>query len=118
MIKIDESKPSIVIYYNEQLKDTEKFNEILWGIEEEGIPYEIKSIKSNDIGNLSYSACQKSKLGVGIGIDNFGNVYLTYNKLFENQYIYKENLENDEISLRNLGSNSARLVKNIIFKEV
>ena len=33
--------PCIYLYYEEGLNDESLFNEILWGIEEEGIPFKV-----------------------------------------------------------------------------
>lgn len=116
MININLAKPSILIYYSNKINDLIKFDELLWGIEEEGIPYDIKAIEEDDFIKLAYLASQKSKLSVGLGIDSFDNISLTYNKLSCKEYLYKMTLKDSDEKLRNMGANSARLVKKIPFK--
>lgn len=109
-------KPSIYIYYSSEIKDTSIFNDILFGIEEEGIPYEMKEKKELDPFKLGYKAAQDSKLSVGIGIHLSGKIILTFNKLKEKEALFISSLDLGETSLRNLGANAGRLVKGIAFK--
>lgn len=109
-------KPSIFIYHSPEIKDTSIFNDVLFGIEEEGIPYEIKKEKESDPFKLGYKAAQDSKLAVGIGIHLSGKIVLTFNKLKKQEALFISSLDAGENSLRNLGANAGRLVKGIAFK--
>jgi hypothetical protein len=109
-------KPSIYIYYSSEIKDISIFNNLLFGIEEEGIPYEIKGQKEYDSLELSYKAAQDSRLAVGIGIHKSGKITMTFNKLKKGEPLFVTNLASGENILRNLGSNAGRLVKGIAFK--
>lgn len=108
--------PCIYLYHSEVLENKSRFNEILWGIEEEGIPYEVKALDCNISEELSHLASVKSKLAVGIGIDSEGKVTVTFNKLPENKPLFTADLDDNLDKLRNLGANAGRLVKGIDFK--
>ncbi|SFB34100.1 glycerol dehydratase reactivase beta/small subunit family protein [Clostridium frigidicarnis] len=111
--------PSVFLYYSSDLEDLTKFNEILWGIEEEGIPCDVVCKEEHlNSEELSHTASQSSKLSVGIGVDGTGKVTLTYNKLKKDKPLFTINLNNDVTLLRALGANAGRLVKGIAFKEL
>lgn len=109
-------KPGIYIYHSLGIKNVSGFNEILYGIEEEGIPYEIYEKDKLSLEELTYTAAQNSRLAVGIGIHKNGEVALTFNKLRKEKPLFLANLNNEESILRNLGANAGRLVKGIAFK--
>ncbi len=108
--------PSIYVYYSNDLKDLSRFDEILWGIEEEGIPFELKAKDCNISEELSHLASMQSKLLVGIGIDSKGKITLTLNKLEKDKPLFTISIDDETSNLRNLGSNAGRLVKGIAFK--
>ncbi|MBB6713743.1 glycerol dehydratase reactivase beta/small subunit family protein [Clostridium gasigenes] len=109
--------PSICLYYSSKLEDLTRMNEILWGIEEEGIPCQVfckeDSLRSEE---LSHVASQNSRLSVGIGIDENVKVTLTLNKLNKDEPLFAASLDDEEKVLRALGANAGRLVKGIAFK--
>lgn len=109
--------PTIRIYHSSKLEDLTVFDEILWGIEEEGIPFEVTG-KDDCLSSeeLSHVASQDSKLAVGIGIDSEGKVTLTLNKLKKDEPLFTSSLNEDAKVLRALGANAGRLVKGIAFK--
>ncbi|WP_027625706.1 glycerol dehydratase reactivase beta/small subunit family protein [Clostridium lundense] len=109
-------KPSIYIYYSSEISDISIFNDILFGIEEEGIPCEVKAQNGLDFLELSYKAAQDSRLAVGIGIHLSGKITLTFNKLKKEAPLFTADLNSGEDVLRNLGANAGRLVKGIAFK--
>lgn len=109
-------KPSIYIYYSSEIKDISTFNHVLFGIEEEGIPYEVREYKESHSFELSYKAAQDSRLAVGIGIHGSGKITLTFNKLKKGENLFVTTLDSGEEVLRNLGANAGRLVKGIAFK--
>ncbi|TCO77962.1 glycerol dehydratase reactivase beta/small subunit family protein [Marinisporobacter balticus] len=114
-IKDQQQKPSIHIYYNKNLIPIEKFKEIMWGIEEEGIPYSIHAKEARKAQALAYEACEESVLGVGIGIDG-EDIVLHYIKLKKDEPLYQISTSADRLLMRILGGNGARLVKSIAFK--
>ncbi len=109
--------PTICLYHSSNLEDLTKFNEILWGLEEEGIPCNISS-KEDSLSSeeLSHMASQDSKLAVGIGIDKSGKITLTLNKLKKHEPLFTVSLNDEDKVLRALGANAGRLVKGIAFK--
>lgn len=112
------NKPAINIYYSSKIdKNHKKIRVLLNGIEEEGIPYKLISEDETDILTLSYEACNSSILGVGLGINN-EEIVLHYNKLHKSQPLFKVKLTSDNSEIRVLGSNGARLVKKMPFKQL
>lgn len=108
--------PCIYLYHSNILEDKSRFNEILWGIEEEGIPYEVEALDCNISEELSHLASMKSKLAVGIGIDSEGKITVTFNKLHKDKPLFTAYLDDSLDVLRDLGANAGRLVKGIAFK--
>ena len=60
------NKPSIFIYTYEP--DREDLKEILAGIEEEGVLYEVYEKEQESVEKLAFEAANDSMLGSGIGI--------------------------------------------------
>jgi hypothetical protein len=112
----DLDTPSVYVFHCNDV-DIEKFKEVLWGIEEEGIPYKVESINMDTSNNLSHKAALKSKLGIGVGISK-DEIALTTNKLDKDKPLIRIELNQDYDRLRNLGSNGARLVKGIELKDI
>lgn len=114
-IKIyDLDTPSINIYHSLDVCD-DRFKEILWGIEEEEIPYKVQCINLENANTLGHMGACDSKLGVGIGISE-DKIILTTNKLDKEEPLFYLKLDEKDEILRKLGSNAARLVKGIPFK--
>lgn len=110
-------KPSIHVYYNKSLVDFSKFEDILWGIEEEGVPYKIQEKNDREAQLLAYDASETSELGVGIGVD-CESIVLHYIKLKKNKPLHKISADSSQGLLRVLGGNGARLVKRMPFKNL
>lgn len=116
MLLNKESKPTIIIHANKDFGGKNILKQICYGIEEEGIPYEV--IMVDDCSNhikMAYEACQNSRLGVGIGISE-GYVALHYEKLQEEEPLFNVSTHGDIETIRAIGKNSARLVKRLPFK--
>lgn len=106
--------PSIVIYKDTLLKD-KILNQILYGIEEEGIPFLIEEKVLNDIVKSSYEASLSSALSVGIALNDKMFV-LHYSNLPEEKPLLSYNVRDMSLNhARNSGLNAARLVKSIPF---
>lgn len=106
-------KPSINVYVNSDIY-SQKLMQILYGIEEEGIPYNIVIKKETDCIDMAISGAKASKLGVGVGVDeNLAIVY--YDKLKTKTPLFKVSVEDSLEEFRILGKNSARLVKRMPF---
>lgn len=110
------NKPVINIYYSSEIKNISKYYELLWGIEEEGLPYNVESQTYENSVRLGYEAAENSILKVGFGIGIDGYIVLHYEDLNENNPLFKLKIETRADNLRIIGSNGARLVKGLPFK--
>lgn len=111
-----ERKPAILLLINDSL-DQEKILDILYGMEEEGIPYQVKIDTLTDPFKLAYEASQESNLSVGIGCSN-NKIILTQRNIPLMNYIMKIKLNDGYEYKRSFGVNAARLVKGIAFKNL
>ncbi|MCR8744836.1 glycerol dehydratase reactivase beta/small subunit family protein [Romboutsia lituseburensis] len=112
----DLDTPSVYVIHSENVS-IEDFKEVLWGIEEEGIPYKVQVKNDDTLNILSHEASLKSKLGVGIGI-NEKSIALTTSKLDKNSPLITIEMNKEYSRLRNIGANAARLVKGIELKKI
>ena len=60
------SRPCIVVVTDKPNKNILK--QLLAGIEEEGIPYEVDVVNSDELLKITHKAAVYSRMGVGIGI--------------------------------------------------
>lgn len=111
-------KPCIFVYANNP--EESLLREILAGIEEESIPYEVRNVDFNEntILNNTYNAAQQSRMGIAIGIVN-NRIVLQHNKLREERPLIdiKLNFYHKE-NARKIGCNAARLYKIMPFKNL
>lgn len=105
------SKPHIVVLCSDKIKRSE-IEEILWGIEEEGLPSFLKFVPDTEVIKENYTS---STLEVGIGIKSDKTIILNSRK-YDRDYILMHKLNECKNKLRNLGSNSARLIKGLPLK--
>lgn len=108
--------PAIHVYVS-SLHDPSSFEQLLYGIEEEGVPHVIQSFSEESARKLSYQAAQSSRLSVGIGIGADQQIVLHYTKLPQDQPLFQIQLK-EKGKYRLLGANAARLVKGIPFKSL
>lgn len=110
--KSDEMKPTVWILAGQPVLD-EVIAPIYWGLEEEGIPAELREVPGGSAESLARQAAGSSPLNVGIGIDGAGQtVALHHRDLSVGKPLLS--LAADELRpmlLRQLGRNAARLVK-------
>jgi len=91
---------------------TDSFQPVLWGLEEEGIPFEIREVSNGPIVDLAKQAADGSPLNVGIGIGGSGEVILHHHDLPTETPLFSLTTKPwQPVSLRRLGINAARLVK-------
>lgn len=109
--------PSIKIYFDKKYVSENSFRDLMLGIEEEGIPFEIYGMECNDAISLGYQASLESNLGVGLGVSK-DNMVLHYNKLDEDCPIYNISSKSNVEKIRALGSNAARLVIRMPFRGI
>jgi hypothetical protein len=86
---------------------------VFWGMEEEGIPFEVQECPSGEAVGVAKEAAQMSPLNVGIGVDGTkGTIVLHHRDLPADQPLFVLKLrEAGSGELRRLGINAARLVK-------
>ncbi len=86
---------------------------VFWGMEEEGIPFEVQECPAGEAVGVAKEAAQMSPLNVGIGVDGAkGTIVLHHRDLPADQPLFVLNLgEAGSAQLRRLGINAARLVK-------
>ncbi|MGI6108636.1 MAG: glycerol dehydratase reactivase beta/small subunit family protein [Eubacteriaceae bacterium] len=116
-VSFESPKPEIKLFYEAGKADPRVIDEILLGIEEEGVPAVTES--RDNVENavvLAYKAAESSHLGVGIGVADA--VVLHYIKLGEDQPLYRIPLTKNSERLRAIGANAARLVKRMPFKDI
>jgi len=109
-------KPSIKLFYDSMAVAVADFNDVLLGIEEEGIPYDIQPMDISDVLELAAQASKSSRVGVGIGISKEG-IVLQYEKLDKMTPIFRIKIYQTDL-YRKIGSNAARLVKKMPFKSM
>lgn len=115
MIDINLNRSILVCIYNAK---EPLLKEILAGIEEEGIPFEIKKIGKSDMLKSVYTAAKQSTIGIALGVVN-NNLILHYNKLKEEDPIYNFKLHpQDKEKARIIGCNAARLYKVMPLKKL
>jgi len=105
-------KPAIKVFAT---KASEGFlKEVLAGIEEEGVLYEVEITEYGSSRELSTKAANLSLLETGIGIDEeFASI--TICKLPENNPLESYSCLNN-VQLRLAGSNAARIIKGMPLK--
>ena len=113
----DAPKPEIKVVHSKNINYQKVVDEVLHGIEEEGIPFSVEEMEEADPVELAFRGAELSHLGVGIGITE-KEVVLHYIKLKEDQPIFRIPSYSDETTLRAIGSNAARLVKRMPFKNL
>lgn len=117
-VSFESPKPEIRVYWMRDHVEESIVNEVLLGIEEEGVPYLKKAADYVDSAAvLGYKAAEASHLGVGIGIGET-EIVLHYSKLKEDEPLFTIQTTKDSERLRAIGSNAARLVKRMPFKEL
>ncbi len=102
-------RPQILVFVNERLRRGQ-IDDILYGIEEEGIPYAVRTSTELNPLVLAHLASLESRLGVGIGI-SLDYVVITTEKLPERRPYLAQVLNYNRDQDRVLGSNAARIVK-------
>lgn len=115
--QVNTSKPSIFVKVAPAYDGSNIFNNVLYGIEEEGIPYNVDVAKDPNLTtkNLSYEACHTSNLGVGVGIADDG-ISVHYEKLHQDEALFCIGTDSSLDKVRDIGSNAARIVKRMPFK--
>lgn len=108
----------IVIYTFSELGKFPHFTEVLYGIEEEQIPFwiEEEAFQSEDILSSAYRAANSSVFGVGICCSHKG-IAIHHSNLRKEKPIFYISIDQcTRKTARILGANAARLIKGIPFE--
>ncbi|WP_409422932.1 glycerol dehydratase reactivase beta/small subunit family protein [Pseudaeromonas sp. ZJS20] len=110
--------PEILIHLLGQC-DSTRWQQVYYGIEEEGIPYRIVQVTGSDPVQAAHLAAQQSPLQVGLGGDE-RQLAVHYKTLQPEQPMFRltSQAQQSSQSLRCLGANAARLVKGLPFKPI
>ncbi|GCF95232.1 PduH protein [Enterococcus florum] len=111
-------QPKIFIYLtNSDLEKSIPF--LLYGIEEEGIPFEVKTTQHRDAVQAGYQAAKDSSLITGVGCDGQTLVLHYKNLEPEKPYLVIDRYQTKPNEhLKDFGSNCARLIKGIPLKSL
>lgn len=116
MKSLHEEQPVIIVH---TLAEGEQglWQQVFYGIEEEGIPFQLKPITGSDVTDAAYLAAQQSPLLVGLACDR-EQLVIHYKNLLPATPLFQlsKPLTQSVDVLRSLGNNAARLVKGLPFK--
>lgn len=113
-----EGIPSIIILKSGGITGTGPEEKVCRGIEEEGIPFEIRIDPERSAARLALKAAHASRLDVGIGIGADRTVAVQHSKLDEETPLFTGGGDSADLELTALGVNAARLVKGLPFKDI
>lgn len=107
------NRPSVMIYTS--LADQDLLGEVLAGIEEEGVPFQVQE-RTGTLDELAFEAAAESVLGTGIGMSG-ACAAMQIAGLPKGKNVFELNSPRFR-QCRNLGANSARAVKKLPFKPI
>ena len=110
-----EIKKPLIHFFFAPNADRRVLREVELGMEEEGIPWKLEQHESGTALALAWEAAKSSNLEVGIGADSQWLI-LHYNKLEEDQPLFRISAQSGPVQARALGANAARLVKKLPLK--
>ncbi len=114
---VDQSnRPSVYIGLQKKYESNHLFDNICYGLEEEGIPFDYYFSEAN-VNQLALDAAQKSRLGVGIALGDESQIVIQHKKMNVNNPFFKKKIDK-YFQAKIMGSNAARLVKGIPIKEI
>ncbi|HFZ8993009.1 TPA: glycerol dehydratase reactivase beta/small subunit family protein [Citrobacter freundii] len=93
------------------------WNDVLLGIEEEGIPFVIQTQTDRDVIHGAWQAARQSPLLVGIACDR-ETLVVHYKNLPPSAPLFTLMHHQDSHARRSTGNNAARLVKGIPFRDL
>lgn len=111
-------RPEVLIYFS-KTASAEDIQYVLYGLEEEKIPFSLEQKDFPTATEAAYVAANTSSLNVGIGYVN-DEVALHYKNLApETPYQSIQRVVTcPPLILKNFGGNAARLVKGVPFKSI
>jgi hypothetical protein len=110
----------IVIYAFPEWRKFSYMAEVLYGLEEEEVPFLIRkdTIQSKDMLSAAYRAADRSAFGVGICCTKNGMVIHHRNLKKQKPLFYISRDQFTRKKARLLGTNAARLIKGLPFEEI
>ncbi|POT59547.1 propanediol dehydratase [Citrobacter amalonaticus] len=93
------------------------WNDVLLGIEEEGIPFVIQPQTDSDVTRCAWKAARQSPLLVGIACDK-EKLVVHYKNLPASAPLFTLTYRQNSLDRRSTGNNAARLVKGISFRDL
>ena len=115
MRPVEMERPTIKVFTKPGHGRDETLRQLVFGIEEEGIPCEVSEENFTNAMALAWEASQQSRLSVGLGLDR-DTLVLQFSKLKENEPLFQISARSPEWDVRAMGANAARLVKKLPFK--
>lgn len=113
---VEQERPTVKIFSREGPRSAALLRQIVYGIEEEGIPYESVAYPSEeDVCGLAWDAARASQMEVGVGVDD-EFVALHYAKLEKARPLFKISARSGDEEVRVIGTNAGRLVKKLPLK--
>lgn len=106
------TKPAVLILRAQSVQ-TNRIEPVLWGIEEEGVPYEMLGVvPAEPATELAKKAAQNSALNVGIAMNEVGEIVLHHRDLPVGMplFAFPPGVLRPQ-QLRRLGTNAGRLAK-------
>jgi hypothetical protein len=114
---VDQSnKPSVYIGLQKKYESNHLFDNVCYGLEEEGIPFDYYFSEEN-VNQIALDAAQKSRLGVGIAVGDDNQIVIQHKKMNVDNPFFKKKVD-EFFQAKIMGSNAARLVKGIPIKEI
>jgi hypothetical protein len=111
-----QDRPTIIVHLGAGLTE-DNMAEVFYGMEEEGVPFQVRSVQSTDPGQMAHDAAIESRLGIGVGAGGSTIVVTTEKLPASSPYITKELNVRRDLD-RSVGANAARLVKRIPLREM
>lgn len=111
--QIEMTKPTVHVLCSPDVPEN-AFRQLIYGLEEEGIPFETEIKAGGDALKMAWQGAQTSRLGVGVGMDGQAAV-LNISKLDYESPLYRISVHSAD-QTRILGANAARLVKKLPLK--
>lgn len=93
------------------------WQEVLLGIEEEGIPFVIQQQSAGEVVECAWQAARQSPLLVGIACDA-EKLVVHYKNLPTSAPLFTLTYRQNSLDRRSTGNNAARLVKGIPFRDL
>ncbi len=106
------TRPAVLIL-RAQSVESSRIEPVLWGIEEEGVPYEVRGVVTDEpAAELAKKAAQNSALNVGIAMNEVGEIVLHHRDLPVGMplFVFPAGVAQPQ-QLRRLGTNAGRLAK-------